>query len=46
MSKKEIYPKTEFEDRSSLKGTLFCATILGIIMLVSWFYVFNIFVQR
>jgi hypothetical protein len=39
-------PKVKAEDSSSLKGTLASVLILGLFLIVSWFGVFYIFIDR
>lgn len=46
MAKPDLHQKTEVEDSNSLKGTLTAVSILGIIILATWFTVFNLFVNR
>lgn len=46
MAKPELHQKTKIEDSTSLKGTLVMTTILGFILLVTWFGVFSLYVGR
>ncbi|NSL52659.1 cytochrome c oxidase subunit 2A [Calidifontibacillus erzurumensis] len=46
MAKPEFHQKTEVEDSSSLKGTLASVGILGLIILITWFSAFNLFLDR
>jgi len=46
MAKPELNQKTQVEDSGSLKGTLASVGILGLIIIISWFGAFNLFLNR
>jgi len=46
MEKPEFHQKTEIEDNKSLRGTLVMTTILGIILIVTWFGIFSLYLDR
>lgn len=46
MAKPELHQKTQVEDSGSLRGTLVMTTILGIILVVTWFGVFSLYMDR
>ncbi|HHY73400.1 MAG TPA: cytochrome c oxidase subunit 2A [Bacillus bacterium] len=46
MAKPELHHKTQVEDSSSLRGTLVMTSILGIILVFSWFGIFNLYLNR
>lgn len=46
MTKPELHQKTEIEDSGSLKGTLVSVSILGLIIICTWFGVWNLFLTR
>ncbi len=46
MAKPELHQQTQVEDSGSLKGTLACVGILGLIIILSWVGAFNLFLSR
>ncbi|WP_017755449.1 hypothetical protein [Calidifontibacillus oryziterrae] len=46
MSKPELHQKTEIEDSNSLKGTLISVSVVGLVILFTWFGVWNLFLTR
>ncbi len=46
MAKPELHQKTQVEDSGSLRGTLLMTTILGLILLGTWFGVWNLYLGR